>query len=267
MSTFAGISAVTPRTGTGFHADLHPDWTVAGKPNGGYLLAVIGRAAGEVFGPDLPHVLAASAHYLTAADPGPVDIEIEVLRRGRRTGQARGRVVQGGTVRVEALLTTGRLDPDARPVFTDRHRPELPAREQCVRMPAAAPDGTPTPLLGHVDERLDPAGLGFATGRPGGRNRLSGWLSLPEEEPFDPVSLLFAVDAFPPATLDLGSRGWVPTLELTAYVRAVPAPGPVCVLQSASLIDDDRVDETCLVWDSRSRLVAQATQLAAVRMA
>ena len=58
----------------------------------------------------------------------------------------------------------------------------------------------------------------------------------------------------------------MPTLELTAYVRALPAPGPVRVLQRARLIDDQRVDEECLVWDSRGRLVAQCTQLAAIRL-
>ncbi len=57
----------------------------------------------------------------------------------------------------------------------------------------------------------------------------------------------------------------MPTLELTTYVRAVPAPGPVRVLQRAQLIQGGRVDEVCFVWDSQGRLVAQGTQLAAIR--
>ena len=78
--------------------------------------------------------------------------------------------------------------------------------------------------------------------------------------------LLFAVDAFPPATFDIEFSGWVPTLELTVYVRAVPAPGPVRVLQRAQLINDGRVDESCFVWDTTGRLVAQGTQLAGIRL-
>ena len=74
------------------------------------------------------------------------------------------------------------------------------------------------------------------------------------------------MDAFPPATFEIEPTGWVPTLELTAYVRALPAPGPVRILQKAQLIEGQRVDETCLVWDSRGRLVAQATQLAGIRL-
>jgi NAD(P)-dependent dehydrogenase (short-subunit alcohol dehydrogenase family) len=102
----------------------------------------------------------------------------------------------------------------------------------------------------------------FATNRESLEALLRGWLALPEDEPFDPTSLLFAVDAFPPATFDIEFSGWVPTLELTAYVRALPAPGPVRILQRAQLIDARRVDEACYVWDRRGRLVAHGSQLA-----
>jgi hypothetical protein len=78
--------------------------------------------------------------------------------------------------------------------------------------------------------------------------------------------LLFAVDAFPPATFDIEFSGWVPTLELTAYVRALPAHGPVRILQRAQLIDAQRVDEACYVWDRRGRLVAHGSQLAGIRL-
>lgn len=74
------------------------------------------------------------------------------------------------------------------------------------------------------------------------------------------------MDAFPPATFDIEFSGWVPTLELTVYVRALAAPGPVRVLQRARLIDARRVDETCFIWDRTGRLVAQGSQLAGVRL-
>jgi hypothetical protein len=38
------------------------------------------------------------------------------------------------------------------------------------------------------------------------------------------------------------------------------------VLQRAQLIDAQRVDEACFVWDSAGRLVAQSTQLAGIRL-
>ncbi len=83
---------------------------------------------------------------------------------------------------------------------------------------------------------------------------------------FDPISLLYAVDAFPPATFDIATTGWVATLELTAYVRALPAPGPLRVVSKARLVDGPWVDQACDVWDSTGRLVVQAIQLAGVRL-
>jgi hypothetical protein len=58
----------------------------------------------------------------------------------------------------------------------------------------------------------------------------------------------------------------VPTLELSVYLRARPAAGPLRVRQRTRLIErPGMMDEVCDVWDSRGRLVAQGTQLASVR--
>jgi len=80
-ASFAAVSAVVP-TGEGrYRGEIHPGWTIAGKPNGGYLLGMLGRAATcEV---PHPHVIATSAHYLRPPEPGPVELETQVLRVGR----------------------------------------------------------------------------------------------------------------------------------------------------------------------------------------
>jgi hypothetical protein len=61
---FAEVSAVTVRGAGTFDAEVNPEWTIAGKPNGGYLLAMLGRVAASLSAHD--HVIAASAHYLHA---------------------------------------------------------------------------------------------------------------------------------------------------------------------------------------------------------
>jgi hypothetical protein len=140
------------------------------------------------------------------------------------------------------------------------------AYEDCSRLPSRTRTGMPVAIMDQVDLRLEPESAGFTTGRPSGRGELRGWLSLPDGETFTPESLLYAVDSYPAATFDIEFSGWVPTLELTVYVRALPAPGPVRVLQRAQLIDAQRVDEACFVWDHVGRLVAHGTQLAGVRL-
>lgn len=262
---FSDVTAIT-ETGPGtFAAHIHPNWTIGGKPNGGYLLALLGRAATAVG--HHSQVLAISAHYLSAPQPGPAAIHAELLRGGRSASQVRTTLWQGDTHCVEALVTAGELDADAEPYWSAG----VPSREfadfdKSVRVPPQTPVGLEVLIMDEVDLRLDPAVLNFAFGAPSGSGELRGWLALGGGEDFDPLALLYAVDAFPPATFEIEPTGWVPTFELTVYVRAVPAPGPVKVLQQARLIEGQKVDEACFVWDSRDRLVAQGTQLAGIRL-
>ena len=262
---FVAASALRPIAPGHFEADVSPNWTIGGKPNGGYLLAMMGRAATSVS--EHEHVIAASAHYLHSPDPGPVAVVAELLRGGRSASQVRVRMEQDGHACVEALVTASRLDPDRAPYWY-RGAPEIShlAYDDCIPLVGTLPNGARVALMEQIDIRLEPASVGFTKARPSGRGELRGWLALPDAEPFDPVSLLFAVDAYPPATFDIELSGWVPTLELTVYVRALPAPGPLRVLQRAQLIDAQRVDESCFVWDQTGRIVAHGTQLAAIRL-
>ncbi len=264
VRAFSAVTSVR-ETGTGtFQAGLDPSWTIGGKPNGGYLLAMLGRAALAIS--PHRHVIAASAHYLHSPAPGPIRLVAEVLRAGRTASQVHARLSQDGHPCVDALLTVGTLEPETKP-YWDAGLPEGAAApfDSCVRLPGTTPAGVPVPIMDEVDLRIDPATLGFASGRPSGRGELRGWLALDGED-FDPTSLLYAVDAFPPATFEIEMTAWVPTLELSVYIRALPVPGPVQVLQRAQLIDAQRVDEVCYVWDSGGRLVAQGAQLAGIRL-
>jgi len=268
-SAFDEVSAVRPVADGRYTADVHPQWSIAGKPNGGYLLALCAQAALAELregGEHHPHIIAASATYLSATPFGPVRLQVEELRRGRSSSVLRTRLLtEDGELRVEATITLGRLREDARPHHDGVPRIQLPTRDTCVRLSVDAP-GFTVPLMGVLDEHLDPACLGWATGTPSGEGELRGYLAFSDGRPFDPLSLLLAVDALPPATFDVGLTGWVPTMQLSAWVRALPAAGPLVVRQRARLVEAASVDETCDVWDSRGRLVATGHQLAAVRI-
>ena len=261
---FSAVSALEPAGDGRFEASVHPEWTIAGKPNGGYLLAMMGRAAEAIS--SQPDVIAASAHYLHAPEPGPVLIEADVLRHGRSTSQIRVGMSQGGQACVESLMLTSWLDPTATP-YWDQGAPQ-PAGPDYEATPRLVPrvGGLRVAIMDQIEVRMDPETSGFTRDEPGGQGELRGWLALPGGESFDSAALLFAVDAFPPGTFEIEFAGWVPTLELTVYVRALPARGPLRVIQKAELIDGRRVDETCHVWDQAGRLVAQGRQLAGIRL-
>ncbi len=106
------------------------------------------------------------------------------------------------------------------------------------------------PLLERFGTRLDPAYAGWAVGKPSGTGIIQGWFELADGRPLDPIALLLAVDALPPVTFDLGLPGWAPTLELTAHVRASPAPGWAIVRHATRNISGGQFEEDCEVWDS-----------------
>ena len=78
--------------------------------------------------------------------------------------------------------------------------------------------------------------------------------------------MLFAGDALPPATLPLGSSGWVPTVQLTSYVRRVPKSEWLRGRRLAVVIADGLVDERCELFDETGQMVASSSQLAMVRL-
>jgi hypothetical protein len=247
-------------------AEVDPGWTVAGRPNGGYLLALVARAGLEALGQ--PHPLAVSGHFLAPADPGQAEVEVRRLRAGRSLSTARVTLLQEGAARLEALVTAGRIDPDAAPGWRRATGPAgLPPVGQCVPGRPELPGGLRADLLDHLDMRVDPATAGWAAGRPGGRLEMRGWVRFSDGRTPDPLALLQVVDALPPTSFDLGLASWAPTVELTVYLRGLPAPGWLACVVRGQLWQGGWFDEEAEVWDSAGRLVAQSTQFAGARPA
>jgi hypothetical protein len=268
--------AVTALADGDFAADLDGGWVVGGGVNGGYLLSVIGNAVRERL-LESGHVdpFSVSAHYLSASVPGPAVVETRIVRAGGRFSTVAATLVQDvdgvRTPRISALATYGDLDT-AHDAGTDAAAealhlalpvPDLPPREQCL-LSSDAPEEIKrmAPLLARFGTLLDPATAMWAIGKPSRNGLIQGWFELADHRPLDPIALLTVVDALPPTTFDLGMPGWAPTLELTAHVRAKPAPGWAVVRHYTRTVAGGLFEEDCDVWDSTGRLVAQSRQLA-----
>jgi hypothetical protein len=269
-SEFDRDTAVTLREPGVYDIGLSAGWTIINAVNGGYLLAVVGRALADA----LPHPdpFTVSAHYLTASQPGPAVVRTQSVRTGRTlsTGQASllqydkdGREVE----RLRVLASYGDLDSLPDDVRTTAKPPAIPPMEQCF-----GPQDGPAPVPGSsaITDRLmlklDPATLGWALGQPSGKGEMRGWFGLADGRDPDPLSLLLAVDALPPTAFEIGLTGWVPTIELTVHVRCRPAPGPLRVSLTTRNLAGGFLEEDAEVWDSADRLVAQSRQLARVRL-
>ena len=250
---------------------LDDQWRIGAKMHGGYLVALLARAAVEAAtttggrpGHERPESVTAT--FLRAPDPGPALVTADLLRSGRGASQVRVRLEQDATACVEGTAVLG--SPTPPPGGEELVPPPIDVApfDDCPRSPGGGGDGRGSlPIMDVMDVRLDPSSTGFLTGHPRGEGRLSGWVATADGSPWDALGVLVALDVLPPATFDLGLTGWSPTMSFTAHVHADAAPGPLRATQWVDHAVGDRMHECCRLWDATGRLVGQSNQLAAIR--
>ncbi|MDG3016360.1 thioesterase family protein [Corynebacteriales bacterium D3-21] len=261
-----------------YQATLDPDWTIGPKVHGGTMLALCAAAAqaeldgapatSDPAGPNpagpTGQPVAVSAGFLSAPDPGPVELIATVRKRGRRISLVDVELEQGGRTAVRAAVTLGA--PDVGPPLhadggAELHR--LPARPPASAVEVA---GHPMARIMHLaqvcDVRFDPASTAFLDGGPGAPEvRL--WVR-PKQEATSALFALMAGDISAPVTLNLGRFGWAPTVQLTAYLRGLPVDGWLRVSATSTLVGGVWFEEDHLVLDETGAVVVQSRQLALV---
>lgn len=260
------------QSGAGWLGELSDDWAIGEAVNGGLLMSLAttatARSSEEAGGHQDP--LSFSGVFLSPGTAGWVQLEPQILRTGRSMTTAQVTVSQEvdgtPTERMRALVTLGDLDRYAEPVLKTFAAPDIPPPEKCAKASDAPPSMlTKSGFLTRFDARMDPDSIGWALGEPSGQGEMHGWLRLADGAAIDAVGLLLALDAFPPVSFDLGSVGWVPTVEFTGFVRGIPAPGWLQVRLHTEHVAGGLLDEACHVWDSTGKLVAHSRQLASAR--
>ncbi|SHL15325.1 Acyl-coenzyme A thioesterase PaaI, contains HGG motif [Pseudonocardia thermophila] len=258
---FSGALAVRPAGDGRFEAELGTTWTVGPKAHGGLMMALMAKAAllrlaDEAPG-TAPDPLAVAADFLRAPDPGPVTLTTDVVKIGRTASVVAVQMIQNDKPMLSASVTAGRL-PDDEPAWAEV--PDLPAEPPEDAM-APYNERLPTGISSACELRYVGATLPFTRGETG-PPVIEGWVRPLGEEP-DVLFALVAGDIMPPTLFNvLGRIGWAPTVQLTALLRARPAPGWLRLRSRATLIAGDQFDEDCTVVDSAGRIVCQARQLA-----
>jgi acyl-CoA thioesterase len=258
--------AVSPIGNGRYGVDLSKFYTVMGYPNGGYLQCVMASAAlaGAVAdGSAHLHVTGLTTNYISAPEVGPAELVVDVRRVGKGVSFVHVALEQGGVVTTESIATLGTLKADSPVRYVDAVAPTLAPREECRASTGSADEVS----IAHIVElRLDPSCAGWTQGILHDRAETKGWLRLNDgDATWDAWNLLFASDAMPPATFPIGSSGWVPTLQLSSYVRRIPEGEWLKARQWCQIVADNLVDERCELFDERDQLVAVSSQLAMVR--
>ncbi|MFG1782885.1 thioesterase family protein [Rhodococcus oryzae] len=279
---FADLTTLTDLGGGAFAALIDPIWTIGPKVHGGCMMALCAAAAREVIrapredaGAARPvdtsamQPIAVSASYLNAPDPGEVRLITTVRKLGRQVCLVDVDLMQGEKVAVSAVVTLGVPD-----VAEPRHQEPLALAELPAVPPADAVHITPDHPMGQIvhvakgcDLRVDPSAALFLSGQQGDPvNRM--WVRpFAEDEVDTDVAVLFALmtgDISAPVTMNRGMFGWAPTVQLTTYLRRLPAPGWLRVMASAAVLGDTWFEEDHLVLDEAGHAVVQSRQLAMI---
>lgn len=237
-------------------------WSVADRPNGGYLMSMGVRALASA----LPHPdpLTVTGHYLRSPVPGPMTATVEAVRVGRTVSTAEARLFQNDREFLRVLGTFGDLRGAAGVTDVQVKPPGMPDIEDCIRAApdGLMPDGTLISIMQRLDVRMAPDALGWLRGEPSERAEVCAWIRFRDGKEADLISLALIVDAVAPAVLSAGHRGSVPTIELTTHFRGHPAPGWLRLVTRTRALIDGYLDEEAEIWDSQDRLVAQGRQFA-----
>lgn len=260
--TFAAATAVEQLDEGRWAADIPPGWDVLGAVDGGVLFAIAGRAMRAATGRE---PVSLTAHYLSPGRTGAADVTVDVIRSGRTFSTARALISQAGHPVTALLGTFGGLATEPDVLIQGHQPPSWPDPESLPRLTTDVDDGMPPPFVNRVDVRVLPQDAGFYEGRPSGQPTMRACLRLLDDEPIDAIGLLLAVDSLPPPTFNTHLPvNWTPTIELTAHVRAVPAPGWLRIDTATRFVSHGRLEVDGVIWDSVDRVVAQMRQLALV---
>lgn len=251
-----------------YSATIDPIWTIGPKVHGGCMMAVCAAAAHRTIGDavDLAPV-ALSANYISAPNPGEVQLTTKVRRRGRQVCLVDVELSQNSRTAVTCSVTLGSVDTKP-----PRHSEPLPVSQMPVQPSAdAIPVSAEHPLaqILHVSQgcelAMDSATTGFLVGQRGAPiSRM--WVRPFASDEADPaVATLFAImagDIAPRVTVNCGIFGWTPTVQLTTYLRRRPAPGWMRVMASSTVIGDSWFEQDHVILDATGQVVVQSRQLA-----
>lgn len=273
-----------------FHGELNEHWTIGPKVHGGAMLALCANAArtavgggqersdsGDVSVPGVEPI-AVSGSFLWAPDPGPLRVVTTIRKRGRRvslvdvelnqvdrTGDERSREEQRTAVR--AVITLAEPEHDVAPLLSVNPVVPLMTPDPPPGLDPIGP-GHPMADIVHLAHGCDirPSLTTMAPRADGGPPVIEYWVRPKVGSP-DVLFALLCGDVSAPVTFGVNRFGWAPTVQLTAYLRGMPADGWLRVMCTTTQIGQEWFDEDHVVVDCEGRIIVQSRQLALVPQA
>lgn len=251
---FDADTAVEATTAGRYRACVHERWHVGSVANGGYVMSIGMRALGRSLTAVDP--LTVTAHFLRPTLAGPLDIETEVVKSGRRFATGVARLLQGGKEVVRLLGTYGDVARQSGPTRISAGPPAVPRAGEGISRPDAPQ------VAARYDHCFAEEDLAWLRGERSGLAEIRGKVRFRDGRRPDALALSALADSFPPPAFAWIEPTWLPTLELTLHVRARPRGDWLhCVFRTRFLFGG-LLEEDGELWDETGQLVALSRQLA-----
>jgi acyl-coenzyme A thioesterase PaaI-like protein len=277
---FTDAMALTAAGDGVYDGELNEHWTIGPKVHGGAMLALCANAAlhehggvgalpSQAGGPPprsvgAIHPIALSGNFLWAPDPGPMRVVTTVRKRGRRVSLIDVELNQGDRTAVRAAVTLGDPEHHVAPLLSTNPVVPLMTPEPPPGLEPIGP-GHPMEHIVHLAHGCDirPSLTTLGPRSDGGPPIIEYWVR-PKGVAPDVLFALLCGDVSAPVTFAVNRTGWAPTVQLTAYLRALPADGWLRVICTTVQIGQDWFDEDHIVVDCEGHIVVQSRQLAMV---
>lgn len=243
-----------------YKTQISKNWSINGNPNGGYLMAVIAHAMQQES--SMGSIIICTATYLSKTVPGPADLILENIGRSRNFDRWQAKLVQNGKETLRAMGTFSATENNRAEKRYETSEPDLEPKENCIQIP---PMGNYT-VYENMDVRLDPNCAGWFSGSLIDISEHKGWIKFKKDRPFDQLSLLLAIDAFPPPVFaSQGMSAWVPTIEFSVNIRNNPKTRWLKCIFRTRFINTGILEEDGEIWDENGELIAISRQIAQFR--
>jgi len=246
-------------------------WNCPLVPHGGLVTAVTAQAMGLELAAPQQRLRTITTVFAGPVRPGPVAVDVTVLRRGRSMSQLAATVRNDGEpVGHTAVAVFGGARPGFE--FTDLVAPEVPPPETCPSFrdrPVEVDDGLSFNFWDQVEGRA-------ALGHPPWEewepttSEVAHWYRI-EEPPWradgtlDPLALVMLCDTMPSAvrerTGNAGPRWLPPSADLTVHVLGDARSEWLLARNRARHAGDGYASTELELWDPTCGLVAYGTQL------
>jgi acyl-CoA thioesterase len=268
---------VDPSDPSRFTAEIHDRWMLVVVPQGGVVAVLAARAMAAFLGDASQSLRSMSVVFAGQVACGPVEIEVQALRRGRSMSQLLATVRSPGVaagLTAIAVFGASRRGFD----FTDLEPPPVDGPEGLRSFRDPLPEGVefefdrpPMPFWEEIIECRP------AVGRPPwepfeeGPAECAYWYRLDdppllEDGSLDPLAAVVLCDTMPGAVgqkLGEQSGSWFgPSADFTIHLLGPARPGWLLAHNKARHAGDGYASVEMALWDPADRcLVAYATQI------